>query len=306
MSKKRERVTRYKPIEGADGRYYFRYGIMTEYELKRRTYGGGHGEPIQRIRIENCRLSKDETELYEVLFESTGKTKEYSLEELETMLTAGNAEELEAGIAKELPLIQAEVTWYYSVRKKVKKQELETAVRILYGEPDTDSKTKKQNRDKNGKLKWNGGSEAYRNIIERVNKLVAMIAEDLARNGMVTEELRTCYASLCAERKAFIEKQGIDPNLFRKEEVCRACNDTGIKPNGEICECAYAQEEQIKQFVAREKLKKRLEEEWLTPLTISPQVRYERTETEALEEMPQKLTAGTKEGSDIIKKIIGD
>lgn len=286
-------------VESADGRYYFKYGIGTVFQCFHRNFGGASGDPTIVLKIIGCRMLDDETEFYEVILnDSETSVKEFSSEELEILLEAGGAVEIESGTAQELPIREPLVKWYFSAMKRKRKLAKEAAEKELNGEMDIDPKTKKQKTDKNGNLLWIGGDANYREAIKNQDQIARLLASEIAQGSENLKSYTDQYGKICARRKEIIERHGIDLRLFLPDEICPNCNGTGIRPNGRICVCAYEKEDEIKTFAAIQKMSKRLMNEWLTPFYDADDQTGEGTEPqEQLEGIKEHLIEGEKESS---------
>lgn len=252
-------------IEGEDGRLYLHYGKGASYQIYNRSAEGSRGGKLVTARIFDCGYDyKTDREEYAVETEKTGgKTvavKRYEREELEFYLSEGNAEELEAGIAVEAPLLPGEVRDYYYDLRARRRQAIDTAKGMLEG-----------NKDRKGKPE-------YRELIDKQKAVGKRLARAVAEETDEIAALSAEYGRLCEQRKAMIKDMGIDPRLFLPEQECPLCGGMGIikhvirkgdKEKGEqevseseICACAYEREAEIKAYARAERVGKRLSKDW--------------------------------------------
>lgn len=293
---------------GKSGRLYFTYGIGAEFELYARSKLFAIGNPIAKLRIINCLMNSEETEQYAFTLESYGKKgacKEQTepIDRFEELLDAGNAEQITPGEAVELPLIKSEVRHYFLAKAKRRREALAEANRILTGTQEKDSKGRPK-KDKKGKEIWTDGNEEYRNLTGEQGKLETQIARFVSQCKPTPAFLAERYRDICERKREIIEEAQIPIELFMPEKICPACNNKGIAEWGEICECALGRKEEIKEYCAMNRIKKRLSEEWVA--SLSPEKETEEGDEEEEPIADEESIEGDENSAEVFADIINE
>ncbi len=225
--------------EGKDGRIYLEYGRGARYQIFDEC-----GNPTVVVQI--AAVKNEGTEKYDLIFEDGQSERAsrfpYTLEQLNRYFEAGSAEEIDGGEPIEAPLKKGEVMIYYDRMKRLKERSRKAAETDLL------------QRDKHGQSE-------YEQILIRQKNLENCIADKIAAGEEVGIDLKTEYAEVIAKRRELIERNGYSISIYQSSE-CPICLDTGIDGKDRICTCARAREQEIKSYFAKERLKKRLSENW--------------------------------------------
>lgn len=228
-----------QPIVGNDGRLYFNYGVGAVYAL----YGTDE-EEIGKVTISACDYSERRGELYAV--ETLGGKKNIfterpvTLERLSAHFSFCRAQEVMPGNAEEIPLLKSEVTAYYKGMESKRKRDA-AAARIKLAET----------------YPAFAGNEKAKKEAEAA-LADAEAAEDHVRVSKLIRE----YMQILGERKKACERAGIDVRIFEPVQKCPFCSGSGIRENGEICVCAWQNEDEIKRWNAARRLEEKFGREW--------------------------------------------
>lgn len=274
--------------EGRDGRQYFDFYKGAVYQFYEREKGQ-RGKPTFCIRISACTMTASEQEEYELekIEEEAIPFRTYSTEEFLEFLEAGFAEEIETGQPEPLPVTAAETKWYYSAKRKQRREARAAADKKLIGEQEKDSKGKPK-LDKTGKEIWNGGNAEYRELLKEQERLERRISRAIAEEQDYGKDADR-YREVCTRRKELIEKSGIRIELYQPEPICPICKNKGVDEQGRVCVCAMERSEKIVKFCAGERLRKRLSETWLN---------HAELDTDGEEEAEEDGDNEVAEGSD--------
>lgn len=224
-------------IEGSDGRLYYNYGLGAEYRLYQ------NGREVTKVRIVDCIYDyRSESEKYVLESEEQPTEMVYEKDKLERLLTYGEAEETDCGVAQEYPLMKEEVRLYYEFRSQAR------------------------TRERNEAEKYMEGTTGYKALKKQCTDLGNLLAQAITEERETVEILLTRYKEVKEKLIGLIESKGKKAELFEPERKCPECKGRGLRKNGTICNCAREQEKAIKQWNAEERLKKRFGATWAVRL----------------------------------------
>lgn len=211
---------KHTPIEGEDGRLYFRYPKGARYQFVSTT-----GLPLFEYAVEDCAYSDGE-EWYTLSCNGARLDRDMTVEQVSLIFSFYDYQTLDPGIAFELPLLEEEVKFYYT---------------------DLGKESRKANVEANAKLK----ETQYFKLKAQIDKISPTLRFAQSEgNTQKTVELSEQIRKLSAEQHKILEACGVDIDVLTKKKKCNICDDTGFTTDGAICKCAYAREDEIKAYNA--------------------------------------------------------
>lgn len=211
--------TKMPPRIGDDGRLYYNYNVGLRVKMQE------NGETWE-LEIVNATYING-TEYYTVLRNCAYMPAQLSANRVRFLLSVCGRDVVRPGAPKELPLLPEEVqNFYEDLEERIFRER--KAIELF---------------------------ETYKEIRAKINKLSFKLGMLEAREEPGAKELEKEIRDLEIEAQLTLIHNGIDTALINRKP-CPHCLDKGFTKFG-ICDCAYAQAEDIKEFNAQIRLKAR-------------------------------------------------
>ena len=211
--------TKMPPRIGDDGRLYYNYNVGLRVKMQE------NGETWE-LEIVNATYING-TEYYTVLRNCAYMPAQLSANRVRFLLSVCGRDVIRPGAPRELPLLPEEVQNSYEAMQECWDEEIVKLAKC----------------------------EEYSNVRTKINKLSFKIGMIEARGEDGAEELKKELEDLEIDAQRAMLNNGINTSIINRKQ-CPHCGDKGFTRFG-ICDCAYAQAEEIKEFNAQIRLKAR-------------------------------------------------